>query len=240
MGNEIIDNFLDKAKSESGMTKSFFISVYTYMFMGLAISGVISYYLHLNTSYLSFMFNEVGSLSVMGYVTMFAPIAVPFIMQSRMNKLSPSVLILMFVLYSALLGISLSFIFAAYSLGSIANIFFVSAGMFGLMAVLGATTKVDLSKFGSIMYMLFIGLFIMSIVNVFIGSETISWISSIIGVFVFTGLTAYEMQNLKHISREPGYSELDRKKLAIIGGLRLYIMFVNLFMVMLRLFGSRD
>jgi FtsH-binding integral membrane protein len=239
MGNNILDNFMDKAKSEGGMTKSFFTAVYAYMFLGLMVSGVVSYYLHLNNQYLSFMFTETG-MSAMGYVTMFAPIAIPFLMQSRMHKFSPALLIGMFILYSGLLGISLSFIFSMYTLGSIVNIFFISAGMFGLMAILGATTKVDLSKFGSIMYMLFIGLFVMSIVNVFIGSDTISWISSIIGVFVFTGLTAYEMQNLKHISKEPGYSELDRKKLAIIGGLKLYIMFVNLFMVMLRLFGSRD
>jgi FtsH-binding integral membrane protein len=240
MGNEIIDNFLDKAKSEGGMTKSFFTAVYAYMFLGLMVSGVVSYYLHLNNEYVNFMFNETGGMSAMGYVTIFAPVAVPFLMQAKMHKFSPLALIGMFVLYSGLLGISLSFIFAAYTKESIVSVFFISAGMFGLMAVLGATTKIDLSKFGSIMYMLFIGIFIMSIVNIFIGSEPLGWLISIIGVFVFTGLTAYEMQNLKHLSKEPGYSEMDRKKLAIIGGLKLYILFVNLFMVMLRLFGSRD
>lgn len=116
----------------------------------------------------------------------------------------------------------------------------MTAGAFGGMALLGYTTKTDLTKFGSLMYMGFIGIFIAGIANMFIGSSMLSFWISVIGVFVFTGLTAYYMQQLKNIAQNESLSGLDRSKLALVGGLQLYILFVNLFLSLLRLIGGRD
>ena len=118
--------------------------------------------------------------------------------------------------------------------------FFVAAGAFAGMAILGYTTKTDLTKFGSLMYMLFIGIFIAGIVNIWLQSDMMSFVISVIGVFVFTGLTAYYMQQLKGVSQDTNLDGIERSKLALVGGLQLYILFINLFMVLLRLLGSRD
>jgi FtsH-binding integral membrane protein len=134
----------------------------------------------------------------------------------------------------------LSSIFIVYDLGAIASTFFVAAGAFAGMAILGYTTKTDLTKFGSLLYMVFIGMFIAGIVNIFIGSDSMGFIIACLGVFVFTGLTAYQMQQLKEVSQQPYLSEVDRNKLSLIGGLQLYILFVNLFLSLLRILGSRD
>ena len=144
----------------------------------------------------------------------------------------------MFFLYSVLLGISLSFIFLIYSLGSIALTFFITAGAFGAMALIGYTTKADLSRMGSLLYMLFIGMFIASIANLIIGSPMISWVVSFLGLFVFTGLTAWEMQRLKKVALS-GVSGETRQKNELIGGLTLYILFINLFLSILRFVGNR-
>ena len=147
---------------------------------------------------------------------------------------------LLFTLYSAMIGASLSTIFFNYSIASIMTTFFVSAGTFIGMAVLGYTTKTDLTKMGSLLYMVFIGMFIASIANFFINSEGVSWWISFLGVFVFTGLTAYWMQQLKGVAENSMLDGVERDKLALVGGLNLYILFVNLFLSLLRLFGNRD
>ena len=108
------------------------------------------------------------------------------------------------------------------------------------MAILGYTTKTDLTKFGSLLYMVFIGMIIATIVNIFMKSDTMDFVVSVLGVFVFTGLTAYQMQQLKHISNDPNLQGVERNKLALIGGLMLYILFINLFLSLLRLLGNRD
>ncbi|NBR13512.1 MAG: Bax inhibitor-1/YccA family protein, partial [Crocinitomicaceae bacterium] len=154
--------------------------------------------------------------------------------------LSMIALIALFIAYSGLMGLSLSTIFLVYHIGAIASTFFVAAGAFAGMAILGYTTKTDLTKFGSLLYMVFIGMFIAGIVNIFIGSDSMGFIIACLGVFVFTGLTAYHMQQLKEISNSPALTEEDRNKLSLIGGLQLYILFINLFLSLLRIMGSRD
>jgi FtsH-binding integral membrane protein len=149
-------------------------------------------------------------------------------------------LLALFVAYAGLMGLSLSTIFLIYEISAIAMTFFVSAGAFAAMAVLGYTTKTDLTKFGSLLYMVFIGMFIAGIVNLFLKSDGFSFIISVLGVFVFTGLTAYQMQQLKMIAQTPGISEEERNKLSLIGGLQLYILFINLFLSLLRILGGRD
>jgi len=154
--------------------------------------------------------------------------------------LSMPVLLLLFALYSALMGLSLSTIFIRYDIASITSTFLVTAGAFAGMAILGYTTKTDLTKFGSLLYMVFIGMFIATIVNIFMKSDTMDFVVSVLGVFVFTGLTAYQMQQLKHISNDPNLEGVQRNKLALIGGLMLYILFINLFLSLLRLLGNRE
>jgi FtsH-binding integral membrane protein len=156
------------------------------------------------------------------------------------NRLSMTALLALFVAYAGLMGLSLSTIFLIYEISAIAMTFFVSAGAFAAMAILGYTTKTDLTKFGSLLYMVFIGMFIAGIVNLFLQSDGFSFIISVLGVFVFTGLTAYQMQQLKMVAQSPDFSEEDRNKLSLIGGLQLYILFINLFMSLLRILGSRD
>jgi FtsH-binding integral membrane protein len=156
------------------------------------------------------------------------------------QRLSLAVLMALFIAYSALMGLSLGSIFLVYAMPSIVSTFFVSAGAFAGMAILGYTTKTDLTKFGSLLYMVFIGIFIAGIVNIFMQSELMDFVISVIGVFVFTGLTAYYMQQLKNMSQDSDLSALDRNKLSLVGGLMLYILFINLFLSLLRIMGSRE
>jgi FtsH-binding integral membrane protein len=138
------------------------------------------------------------------------------------------------------MGCTLSSIFLVYEMGAIAFTFFVASGAFAGMAVLGYTTKTDLTKFGSLLYMVLIGMILAGILNMFLGSGMLDFIISVVGVFVFTGLIAYQMQQLKNVAQSPEFSEETRGKLALIGGLTLYILFINLFLTLLRLLGGRD
>jgi FtsH-binding integral membrane protein len=156
------------------------------------------------------------------------------------QKLSPMVLTLLFLTFSVLMGMSLSFILLAYTAASVFKTFIVTAGMFGIMAVTGYTTKTDLTKFGSIMMMGLIGMLLAMLVNFFLKSAAMEYIISIIGVLVFTGLTAYDVQRLKNIGSGAGaYGEENARKLSIMGALTLYLDFINLFLFLLRFLGDR-
>jgi FtsH-binding integral membrane protein len=209
------------------------------MFLALGISGITAYFAGFSTTFWSYMMTETG-ISPLFYVVIFAPLVLAIAIQARYRKMSMMVILGLFILFSALMGLSLASIFVIYSLGTIFKVFLISAGMFGGMAILGYTTKTDLSKFGSLMYMLFIGIFIASLVNMFMKSDAMGYWISFIGIFVFTGLTAWEMQKLKYIAADPTIDANDKKKVALIGGLSLYILFVNLFLSLLRVFGGRD
>lgn len=234
--NELIDQQEGYTKE---VTREFFRNVYGYMFSALGISGIIAYAAG-TPGFFEEYFLADGGISPLFYVVAFAPVGLGLLIQMAYRRLSLAILMALFIGYSALMGLSLSVVFLAYSMPSIISTFFVSAGAFAGMAVLGYTTKTDLTKFGSLMYMLFIGIFIAGIVNVFMQSGTMSFIISVIGVFVFTGLTAYYMQQLKSTAQDETLSGLDRNKLSLIGGLQLYILFVNLFLSLLRILGSRD
>ncbi len=227
------------------MTSEFFTNVYSYMFIALGISGSIAYMA--GTS--SFIFDYLiqvdalkGTFSVTPwfYIVAFAPIGLALLIQMGYRRLSMPVLLILFGVYAVLIGLSLSSIFLVYNIGDIIMTFFITAGTFGAMAILGYTTKTDLSRFGSILYMAFIGIFIASFVNFFMGSEMVDWIISIIGVFVFTGLTAYYMQKFKFISQDSELDGVEKKKLSLVGGLIFYILFINLFLSLLRILGSRE
>jgi len=231
-------------KQQEGFSKEisreFFRSVYGYMFSALAISGIIAFYAGTPEFFQSYFMTASGGISPLFYVVAFAPLGLGMLIQMAYRRLSLGLLMGLFIAYAVLMGLSLGVVFLIYSGASIAMTFLVSAGAFAGMAVLGYTTKTDLTKFGSLMYMLFIGIFIAGIVNIFMKSEMMEFIISVIGVFVFTGLTAYYMQQLKGQAEDMDMSGIDRSKLALIGGLQLYILFINLFLSLLRILGSRE
>ena len=223
------------------ITREFFRSVYSYMFVALGISGIVAYTIGTDEKLFADWFvTPSGGMSPLFWVAMFSPLGLSFVIQWGYNRLSTSLLLVLFALFSALMGLSLASIFLVYDMSSIATTFFVAAGAFAGMAILGYTTKTDLSKFGSLLYMVFIGMFIAGIVNIFIGNAFFDFILACLGVFVFTGLTAYHMQTLKQIAQSTEIDTDSRNKLALIGGLQLYILFINLFLSLLRILGGRD
>lgn len=237
--NQILDDHSFESAQAQTSARQFFAKVYAFMFGALLVSGAIAYQYGTTDFVVKYFVTETG-LSPLFYVVIFAPVGLALLMQTMFNRLSFSVLVLLFAAYSLLLGFSLTSIFVVYSIGSIFSTFLVTAGAFAAMAILGFTTKVDLTKFGSLLYMVFIGIMISWLVNFFLESDTLSYIISIVGVFVFTGLTAYKMQQLKAVAFNTAIPEEERNKAALIGGLQLYILFVNLFLSLLRLIGSRD
>ncbi|HNP49448.1 MAG TPA: Bax inhibitor-1/YccA family protein, partial [Bacteroidia bacterium] len=182
------------------IAKTFMSSVFSWMGIALAISAITSYVFGTNMAYMSYLIDaEKGGLSGLGYLVMFAPLGFVLLMGLGFNRLSSTALTGVFLLYSVIMGISLSFIFMAYTHGLIYQVFFISAAMFGTMAVLGYTTKTDLTKMGNILIMALIGIVIASLVNMFMKSDGLGYAISFIAVIVFTGLTAYDVQKLKNI-----------------------------------------
>ena len=227
--------------SESGtMVKSFVSNVMTYMAAALAISGVMAYWFGTNESLIQYLYAPTGALSMLGWIVMLAPFGLVLLMGFGMRKLSSTAMISIFILYSVLMGMSLSFIFLAYTASSIYSTFFITAGTFGLMAFLGYTTKTDLTKMGSILYMALIGLILAMVVNWFMNSAAMDYVISGIGVLIFTGLTAYDMQKIKRMGMVVDSTSEEGSKLAVMGALNLYLDFVNLFLFLLRFLGNRD
>lgn len=229
---------LDSESKIAELSRTFFANVYKYMFLALAVSGLVSWYASTQSWYLEIMYNETG-LSPLGYVVIFSPLALVLLIQARVNKFSFGTVFALYVAYAVLIGISFASIFLIYTGASIFLTFIVTAGAFGSMALLGYFTKTDLSKMGSLLYMVFFGIIITSIINVFIGSNMIDWVISLLGLVVFTGLTAWEMQRMKNIASDPALVGNERKKRELLGGLTLYILFINLFLSILRFVGDR-
>jgi uncharacterized protein len=175
--------------------------------------------------------------TIFAYVVMFAPIIFVFIMAMRLQKMSLPSLIATFVAYSIINGISFSFIFFIYNLGSITAVFLSTTALFALMAIVGYTTKTDLTKLGSLLMIGLIGIVIASLINFFMHSAQMDYIISILGVIIFTGLTAYDVQKIKNLGEGDG--SVMTKKLGIMGALTLYLDFINLFLFLLRIFGGR-
>ena len=186
------------------------------------------------------LFYQIASSGAM-WLLIIAELVLVFVLTARINKMSVATATIMLIAYSALNGVTLSFIFVVYSPGSIAKTFFITTGMFGVMALVGATTKRDLSKMGSILFMALIGLIIASLVNIFLHSSGLDWIISLIGVVLFTALTAYDVQRVKRLATESDlYDDTQVGRLAVISALSLYLDFINLFLYLLRFFGRND
>ncbi|MCF6171491.1 MAG: Bax inhibitor-1/YccA family protein [Bacteroidales bacterium] len=240
MNNQINKSFNLTAAPETGvLSRTYLSGVFMWMFLALGITAATSWMFASTPSLMNMLYNETGSMSIMGWVVMLAPLGLVFWMSAGINRMSASTMVLVFILFSVLLGASLSFIFLAYTGASIAKTFVITAGMFGTMAVVGYTTKTDLTKFGSLMYMGLIGIIIASVVNMFTQSSTMDYIISFIGVLVFTGLTAYDVQKLKRIGSQITEENEAARKLTIMGALTLYLDFINLFLFLLRFFGNR-
>lgn len=222
------------------VAKTFLSGVFMWMGLALSITALVSWLFASNTSLMNILFDpQSGSMNMAGWVVLLAPLGLVLWMSFGFQKLSASTLVLIFIAYSILMGMSLSFIFMIYTLPSIAKTFVITAAMFGTMGVLGYTTKTDLTKFGSIMIMGLVGLIIASLINMFMQSETMEYVISFIGVLVFTGLTAYDVQKLKRIGSSMVMDSEVARKVTIMGALTLYLDFINLFLFLLRFFGGR-
>ena len=233
---ELKNNNYSLSKSK---TNTFVANVFSLMFTALIISGIAAFWFATDNMR-TFIIDIEGSLTTLGWISMIAPIGLVLLMGFGFQKYSAQFLLGIFLLYSTLTGISLSTIFSIYSSGSIAITFFISAITFGVMALAGYTTKTDLTKLGSLLMMGVTGIVIASLVNMFLGSSLMYYIISIIGVLVFTGLTAYDVQKIKNIGNQIEQGTENAQKLMIMGALTLYLDFINLFLMLLRLFGNRD
>jgi len=225
---------------ESASSRKFIANVFLWMFVALGISAFCAYMFASDMSLLSQLIDvNTGRRTGLGTIVMFAPLIFVMVMSFGLNKLSAPVLTILFLLFAVLMGSSLSFILLVYATSSVLGVFITASAVFGIMAVAGYTTNQDLTKFGSLMIMGLIGMIIASVVNMFIQSPGMSKAISYIGVIVFVGLTAYDVQKLKRIGAGLEYGAADTKKMAIMGALTLYLDFINLFLSLLRIFGSR-
>ncbi|GAB3924862.1 Bax inhibitor-1/YccA family protein [Mucilaginibacter myungsuensis] len=221
-------------------SRKFLAKVFSWMFVALAITSVLAYVFAHNPELQAYLRDPYTLKPTgLGTIAMFSPLAFVLIISFGFNRLSFPVLATIFIVYAAVFGISMSSIFLVYTGGSIFNVFLTATILFGVMAVAGYTTKTDLTNFGSILFVALIALVIASLINMFIKSETFDYILSLIGVAVFTGLTAYDVQKLKRIGAGIEQGNAPANKLAVMGALTLYLDFVNLFLFLLRLFGNR-
>ncbi len=220
-------------------SSTFLNEVFAWMGLGLALTAVVAYFVANTPSFLAMLVTETGGLSMLGYVAMFAPIGFVLAMSFGYQRLSYTALLGLFVAYAGIMGVSMSFIFLAYTAESIYSIFGISALMFGAMALIGYTTKTDLTKMGNLLLMALVGIVIASVVNMFLHSGPMGFVISIVSVLVFCGLTAYDVQKIKNLGEEAGMDVISKSKLGIMGALTLYLDFINLFLALLRLFGNR-
>ena len=228
------------AEFDQGL-RSYMLGVYNYMATALAVTGFVA----LATAMMSVSdgqltsFGQVLFLSPLKWVIMFAPLGMVFLFASRVDRMAASTLQTLFWVYSVLMGVSLASIFLVYTGESIARVFFVTAAAFAGLSLFGYTTKRDLSGMATFLFMGLIGVVIASLVNLFLGSTMIQFMISVAGVVVFAGLTAYDTQRIKlmYVASEDG--EVTTKK-SIMGALSLYLDFINLFLMLLSLFGNRE
>ena len=211
-------------------------SVYNWMAIGLAITGFLAYYVSGNES----IRNLVLGNSMVFIVLILAELGLVFAIAGMINKMSAGTATALFVLYSALNGLTLSFIFLVYTTASIGRTFFICAGTFIACSVYGWTTKRDLTSFGGFLMMGLFGIIIATVVNIFLRSDVVTMAVTYLGVFIFVGLTAYDTQKIKNmaLTQPDGLDGQVVRKGAILGALSLYLDFINLFLMLLRIFGS--
>ncbi len=226
--------------------RAYMLKVYNYMTTGLLLTGLVAYFfgkasIVTGDSGQIIAVTSIGALlfgSPLKWVVMLAPLGFVFYLSARINKMSVSAAQITFWIFSAIMGLSLASLFIEFTHSSIARVFFITSGTFAAMSLYGYTTKRDLTRLGGFLFMGLIGIIIASVVNLFIGSTALQFAISVIGVLVFVGLTAYDTQNIKNMYYA-GDSESIGSKKALMGALRLYLDFINLFILLLQLFGQR-
>jgi FtsH-binding integral membrane protein len=224
--------------------RAYMLRVYNYMGLGVAITGLVAYVTYAMavvqtdaglqlTSFGSFIF-----ASPFKWVVIFAPLAMVFFLSARINRISLGSAQLSFWAFAALMGLAIASIFLVYAHASIARVFFITAASFGALSLWGYTTSRDLSPWGSFLFMGLIGIIIAMLVNLFLASTALQFAVSVIGVLIFAGLTAYDTQSIKEMYSVNDDGSVAGRK-AVMGALRLYLDFINLFMMLLSLFGDR-
>jgi hypothetical protein len=219
--------------------KKFLYQVYSWMGLAILLTAVASYFTSQNQFVMNLVFATSGGFPVGLIVLIVAEVGLVWYLSSRVFDLSFETGSALFALYAFLNGVTLSSIFMVYSLGSIASTFFVCSAMFFSVSLWGYATKSDLSKWGNILFMGVIGIVLASLVNLFLRSTLMGYIISIVGVLVFTGLTAYDTWKLKQAQEQMSGDAVALRKLGLLGALQLYLDFINLFLMLLRLFGGR-
>lgn len=228
----------DTISQASTQAATYFLAkVFNWMAIGLGLTGVTAFMMSQSPTAMSFIFGK----PFVFYGLIIGELGLVLYLSARVQKISAQAATGLFILYAALNGVTLSAILLLYTGTSVAATFFVTAGMFGAMATYGFVTKKDLSSWGSFLFMGLIGIIIASVVNIFLGSSMMSWVISGIGVVVFTGLTAYDVQKIMHIGAGGIMSQGESaiRKGAILGALALYLDFINLFLMLLRFLGDR-
>lgn len=214
--------------------RDYMLKVYNFMSIALGISGAVAFLAANSPALMNAIFG-----TPLSFVVMLAPLGFVIYFSAKINSMSISKAKNCLWLFSGLMGLSLSFILLAYTGASVAKVFFISASVFGSMSLYGYTTKKDLSGMGSFLMMGLIGVIIASLVNIFLQSSALEFAVSIIGVLVFIGLTAYDTQKIKHMYYQAAGNQDMISRMAVMGALNLYMDFINLFLMMLRLFGDR-
>jgi len=213
----------------------FITKVFGWMSVALAVTGAMAMYTATSETLLSFVFGS--KITFFGLIIL--ELVLVGFLSARIRRMNATTATAIFIGYSLLNGLTLSSIFLLYTSSSIASTFFITAGTFAVFALVGYTTKTDLTRLGSLLFMAVIGIIIASVVNMFLGSSQLDYIISFVGVLVFTGLVAYDTQKIKEMNIIGNEGTDEDRKEAIMGALTLYLDFINLFIFLLRLFGDR-
>ncbi|WP_448884934.1 Bax inhibitor-1/YccA family protein [Citrobacter telavivensis] len=222
-------------QARSGL-QTYMAQVYGWMTVGLLLTAFIAWYAANSSAFMELLYTN----RIFFFGLVIAQLAVVFVLSGLVNRLSAGVMTTLFMLYSVLTGLTLSSIFIIYTASSIASTFVVTGGMFGVMSLWGYTTKRDLSGWGNMLFMALIGIILASLVNFWLKSEALMWAVTYIGVVVFVGLTAYDTQKLKNIGEQIDVRDSSNlRKYSIFGALTLYLDFINLFLMLLRILGNR-
>ncbi len=220
-----------KAVTREGVS-DFFRGVFTWMTLGLAITGFVSYFISMDKTVVGYLYSHI----LLFYLLIGLQLAAVLGLSFGINRMPADVSEAIFLLYSALTGVTFSFIFLVYTSQSIGEVFLITSASFGLLAFLGYTTKRDLTEMGNFMMVGLFAIIIAMVVNFFLHSSTLMYVVSVLGVVIFLGLTAYDMQKLKQIYLSGSF---DTRKETVLGALTLYLDFINLFLMLLTLFGGR-
>jgi FtsH-binding integral membrane protein len=208
--------------------------VYAWMTAGLLVTGAVAAYTANSPSVLNLIYGNPITI----WILFIAQIGMVVGLSAAIGRLAPGTAIALFIAYAALNGLTLSGIFLVYTRASIAQSFFATAATFGVMSLYGYTTKRDLSTIGNILFMALIGFFIGTIINIFWANSALYWILTYLGIAIFIGLTAWDTQQIKRMSQQ-ARDETSARRVAILGALKLYLDFINLFLLLLRIFGRR-